>query len=41
LQRRQGHVLRVVGRLPAQLVRDPPRRPLKHLVAEEAKPSAS
>ena len=32
----QGYESGVVGRLPPQLVRDPPRRPLQHLVTEEA-----
>jgi hypothetical protein len=36
LQLRQCHELGVVGRLPAKLVSDPPRRPLQHLVTEEA-----
>ena len=36
LQLRQRHELGVIRRLPTQLIRDLPRRSLKHLVAEEA-----
>jgi hypothetical protein len=36
LQLRQRDELGVVRRLPTELIRDPPRRSLQHLVAEEA-----
>jgi hypothetical protein len=35
LEAREGHILSVVGRLPAELLSDLPRLPLKHLVAQE------